>query len=62
MPASWWPPDPHADTGGLAQARDGLVRALHDDYVQMYAIAVRDEAKPVVRPNTVMSLVLQPNE
>ena len=56
------PPDPHTDTAGLSQAREGLTRALRDDYVQMYATAVRDAAKPVVRPNVVMGLVLQPNE
>ena len=56
------PPDPHADSMGVSQAREGLSRALHDDYLQMYATAVRDEAKPTVRPNVMQSLIQQPGE
>ncbi len=55
-------PDPHADAAGLTQAREGLTQALREDYVQMYATAVRDAADPVVRPKVVMGLVLQPGE
>ncbi len=56
------PPDAGGDTAGLVQAREGLARALHDDYLQMYATAVRDEAHPTVRPNVVQALIQQPGE
>jgi peptidyl-prolyl cis-trans isomerase D len=56
------PPDPKADSMGLTQAREGLGHALHDDYVQMYATALRDQAHPVVRPNVVQALIQQPGE
>ena len=56
------PPELHGDTAGLTQTREGLARALHDDYVQMYATAVRDEARPTVRSSVVQSLIQQPGE
>ena len=56
------PPDPHGDTAGLTQARLGLARALHDDYVQMYATAVRDDAHPTIHPKVVQALIQQPGE
>lgn len=56
------PPDAKTDPLGMAQAREGLTRALHDDYLQMYAVAVRDTAKAVVRPGIVQGLIQQPGE
>ncbi len=56
------PADPKADATGMRQAHDGLVRALHDDYLQLYATAVRDAARPVIRPQVIQNLVTQPGE
>lgn len=56
------PPDAKVDSMGLTQAREGLTRALHDDYLQMYATAVRDQAHPVIRPAAVQALIQQPGE
>ena len=50
------------DSVGMGQAESGLTRALHDDYLTVYALAVRQAAKPVLRPNVVMNLVQQPGE
>jgi peptidyl-prolyl cis-trans isomerase D len=55
-------PDGKDDTEGMKQAESGLTRALHDDYLSMYAVALRQAAKPVLRPNVAMSLVQQPGE
>jgi len=51
--------DPKHDSAGLGQAEEGLKHALHDDYLTVYAIALRQQAKPVVRPNVVQSLLAQ---
>jgi peptidyl-prolyl cis-trans isomerase D len=50
------------DAGGIGQTETGLKTALHDDYLTIYAVALRQAAKPVLRPNVVMSLVQQPGE
>ncbi len=50
------------DSAGMSQALSGLTHALHDDYLSIYAVAVRQAAKPVLRPNVAMSLVTQPGE
>jgi peptidyl-prolyl cis-trans isomerase D len=50
------------DASGMSQAENGLTSALHDDYLTIYAVALRQAAKPVLRPNVVMSLVQQPGE
>jgi peptidyl-prolyl cis-trans isomerase D len=55
-------PDGKTDSMGLSQAHDGLKRALQDDYVQIYATALRNAAKPVVRANVVEGLIQQPGE
>ena len=55
-------PDGKDDSVGMGQAETGLTRALHDDYLTIYALAVRQAAKPVLRPNVVMNLVQQPGE
>jgi peptidyl-prolyl cis-trans isomerase D len=55
-------PDPASDSAGFAEARQGLNSALHDDYLQIYAAALRDAAKPVVRPQIVQNLIAQPGE
>jgi peptidyl-prolyl cis-trans isomerase D len=56
------PPDRKSDALELGQAHDGLIHALHDDYVELYATALRTQAKPVIRPNVVQSLITQPGE
>ena len=56
------PADPKTDPIALSQAHDGLKSALHDDYLQLYATAVRDEAKPVIRPAVLQKLLAQPGE
>ena len=56
------PPDAKSDPLAMKQAQEGLTRALHDDYIALYATAVRDEAKPVVRPQVIQNLVAQPGE
>jgi peptidyl-prolyl cis-trans isomerase D len=56
------PPDRRADALEFGQAHDGLIHALHDDYMQLYANAVRTQAKPVIRPQVVQSLITQPGE
>ena len=56
------PPSPKDDPLGMSQARDGLARALHDDYLETFAAAVRDQAKPVIRPQVLQSLIQQPAE
>ncbi len=56
------PPEAHGDPLGMTQAREGLAHALHDDYLQIFANAVRDQARPVVRPQVVQSLIQQPGE
>jgi peptidyl-prolyl cis-trans isomerase D len=52
-------PDAKADSSGLAQTQAGLKQALHDDYVQMYALALKDAAQPTIRPDVVESLITQ---
>jgi peptidyl-prolyl cis-trans isomerase D len=52
-------PDPKADSSGVSQAENGLARALHDDYLTVYAVALRQQAKPQVRMNVVESLIQQ---
>ena len=56
------PPDPGADRMGITQTTQGLAQALHDDYLQIYASALRDEAHPVVRGQVVQNLITQPGE
>ena len=56
------PADPKGDTLAMNQAQDGLRSALHDDYLQLYATAVRDEAKPVINGAVIQSLLAQPGE
>jgi len=51
------PPDETKDKIGLDQTKTGLAHALHDDYLQIYASALRDAAKPVVRPAVVEGLI-----
>jgi peptidyl-prolyl cis-trans isomerase D len=55
-------PDGKDDSTGMSQAESGLTRALHDDYLTIYALGIRQAAKPVIRPNVVMNLVQQPGE
>jgi peptidyl-prolyl cis-trans isomerase D len=55
-------PDPKDDSNNLTQTRDGLSRALHDDYLEIYATALRNDAKPTVRTNVIETLVQQPGE
>jgi len=55
-------PDGKDDASGMSQAENGLASALHDDYLTIYAVALRQAAKPVLRPNVVMNLVQQPGE
>jgi len=52
-------PDAKADPSGLSQTEDGLKQALHDDYVQMYAIALKDAAQPTIRADVVENLITQ---
>jgi peptidyl-prolyl cis-trans isomerase D len=52
-------PDPKDDASAVTQAENGLARALHDDYLAVYATALRQEAKPQVRMNVVESLIQQ---
>jgi peptidyl-prolyl cis-trans isomerase D len=53
------PPDPKADPEGVAQTEQGLNRALHDDYLTIYATALQQQAKPTVRMNVVENLISQ---
>ncbi len=53
------PPDPRADPDGVAQTEQGLSRALHDDYLTIYATALQQAAKPTVRMNVVETLIRQ---
>jgi len=53
------PPDPKSDSMALKQTHDGVAHALHDDYLQIYADAVRTAAKPVIRPQIVQNLIAQ---
>jgi peptidyl-prolyl cis-trans isomerase D len=55
-------PDAKGDESGMSQAESGLSRALHDDYLSIYATAVREAAKPVIRPSVVQGLVQQQTE
>ncbi len=41
-------PDPKSDAPGMSQIRDALTKAMTEDIVQSYAIALRDAGKPVV--------------
>jgi peptidyl-prolyl cis-trans isomerase D len=52
-------PDAKDDQSGVSQAEGGLTRALHDDYLTIYAIALREAAKPQVRMNVVENLIQQ---
>jgi peptidyl-prolyl cis-trans isomerase D len=52
-------PDPKDDSSGVSQAENGLARALHDDYLTVYASALRQQARPQVRMNVVESLIQQ---
>ena len=54
--------DPKTDTLAMNQARDGLKSALHDDYLQLYATAIRDAANPVIHPDALKALLAQPGE
>ncbi len=56
------PADPKSDALAMKQAQDGLKSALHDDYLQLYAAAVREEAKPVINGAVIQSLLAQPGE
>ncbi len=56
------PADPKADTLAMSQAQDGLRSALHDDYLQLYATAVRDAAQPVIHGQAIQALLAQPGE
>ncbi len=56
------PPDAKADPLAMKQVQDGLAHALHDDYLQLYATAVRDAAHPVVRPQAIGAILAQPGE
>jgi peptidyl-prolyl cis-trans isomerase D len=52
-------PDPKDDQSGLTEARNGLTRALHDDYLTIYATALRQQSNPQIRMNVVESLLQQ---
>jgi hypothetical protein len=54
--------DPKNDAADLSQTESGLAHALHDDYLTIYATALRQEAKPVERPEVVLSLIQQQGE
>ncbi len=54
--------DPKSDDEGLRQTRQGLTRALRDDYQVVYAGALRDGAHPSVHPETMQALLNQPGE
>ena len=56
------PADPKSDTLAMNQAQDGLRSALHDDYLQLYATAVRDAANPVIHGQAIQALLAQPGE
>ena len=56
------PADPKADALAMSQAQDGLKSALHDDYLQLYATAVRDESQPVIHGPAIQALLAQPGE
>ncbi len=56
------PADPKGDTLAMTQAQDGLRSALHDDYLQLYATAVRDAANPVIHGQAIQALLAQPGE
>ncbi len=56
------PADPKGDTLAMNQAQDGLRSALHDDYLQLYATAVRDAASPVIHGQAIQALLAQPGE
>jgi peptidyl-prolyl cis-trans isomerase D len=53
------PPDPKTDPDGVAQTEQGLNRALHDDYLTIYASALQTRANPDVRMNVVENLISQ---
>ncbi len=56
------PADPKADPLAMTQAQDGLKSALHDDYLQLYASAVRDAAHPVINSRVIQGLLAAPAE
>jgi peptidyl-prolyl cis-trans isomerase D len=51
--------DPASDSSLLSQTEQGLAHALHDDYLTIYATALRQQAKPVERIGLVEKLVQQ---
>jgi len=52
-------PNAKDDSGGVTETKGGLTRALHDDYLTIYATALREKAKPQLRMNVVQSLIQQ---
>ena len=56
------PPDPATDPMGMSQAHDGLIRALHDNTLQLYATAIRNQTHATIRPQIVQNLITQPGE
>jgi peptidyl-prolyl cis-trans isomerase D len=52
-------PDPSSDPSGLQDVRQGLTKALGDDYLVSYATAVRDAAKPTVNTKVLDQLTKQ---
>jgi peptidyl-prolyl cis-trans isomerase D len=52
-------PDPAADPSGMQDVRQGLTKALGDDYLVSYATAVRDAAKPTINTKVLDQLTKQ---
>jgi peptidyl-prolyl cis-trans isomerase D len=55
-------PDAKADRSGVQDIRQGLTKALADDYLASYATAVRDTAKYQVNAKVMDQLTSQPGE
>jgi peptidyl-prolyl cis-trans isomerase D len=54
--------DPKTDPSGVSDTRTGLSQALTQDFLVIYANALRDAQKPSVNQALIMKLVQQPGE
>jgi peptidyl-prolyl cis-trans isomerase D len=54
--------DPATDPSGLAEVRQGLTRALADDYLMSFATAVREAAQPTVNAKVLEQMTQTPGE
>jgi peptidyl-prolyl cis-trans isomerase D len=60
--ASVTKPDPKADRSDMGEVRQGLRKALADDYLASYATAVRDETRAQLNTKVLDQLTSQPGE